>query len=82
MKIYNKKRGNMWITVKLDNNDLKNGINYFIEYAKKIIDKVEKENIDKEYKVILLNKLIPTLNDILNDIAENKVDEYINANNK
>jgi ACT domain-containing protein len=77
MKYFNKKRGNLWITIELDNEDIKNGIKQFIEYATSIIEKIDKKEIDKEYKIVLLEKLIPPINDFLDDIAEFKANNTV-----
>jgi hypothetical protein len=77
MKYFNKKRGNFWITIELDNEDIKNGIKQFMEYAISMIEKIDKKEIDKEYKIVLLEKLIPPINDFLDDIAEFKANNTI-----
>jgi hypothetical protein len=77
MKYFNKKRGNFWITIYLSDEEIKDGIKQFMEYATSIIEKIDKKEIDKEYKIVLLEKLIPPINDFLDDIAEYKADNTV-----
>jgi ACT domain-containing protein len=77
MRYFNKRRGNLWLTIELDNEDIKSGIKQFIEYATSIIEKIDKKDLDKEYKIVLLEKLIPPINDFLDDIAESKANNAI-----
>lgn len=80
---FNKKRGDKWYSIKITEEELEKLRLAIINKSNNYIGIIEKTLGDKpiEYKVCILNKIIPSIDIVANNLAESKINELEKQNN-
>lgn len=74
---FNKKRGDKWYLIKIEEEELEKLRMAIIKKCSNYIDIIEKQlgTAPIEYKVAALNKVIPNIETVANNLAEKKLNE-------